>query len=404
MTPPVGATRVAYQSPTTGRPEGEFSMTDRRSTWWAWLAPLAVIAPLLAVAGTAHAEEEKGAAPHAGASASASAEVHAEKAAEKPAEKAADKPADKAEGTTKGSMEDEDTTIATHEDRKGESLDVGFMVTGVTKIDPVKETFELEGVVTFVGKKVPKCDKAKIGKLFDGEAKKAEMVEENKNADGTLQRQCKVGVEIVGDINVKRYPFDSQVLEFQISDPADALEGLEYHVIKDPTHTGVLDTVRIPGWEVAAFSAESKKSKEEGTGEEDVKAEFRLEVKRPFFASFVKGLLAVIFQLMVTMIAILLPVKNVTNRITMVTGALLAIAATHNTISGSLGVPYLTTADKFFMGCYFSLLVNVMLSVLMLRADNKKDEAKANSLYKTALVAVPVASVITLVVALLPIG
>jgi hypothetical protein len=383
-------------------------MTDRRSTWWAWLAPLAVIAPMLAVAGTARAEEEKAAAPHAGASASASAEAHADKAAEahadKAAEKPAEKPAEKAEGETKGSVADEDTTIAPHADRKGESLDVGFMVTGVTKIDAVKETFELEGIVTFIGKKVPKCDKAKIGKLFDGEAKKAEMVEEKKNADGTLQRQCKVGVEIVGDINVKRYPFDSQVLEFQISDPADALEGLEYHVIKDPAHTGVLDTVRIPGWEVAAFSAESKKSKEEGTGEEDVKAEFRLEVKRPFFASFIKGLLAVIFQLMVTMIAILLPVKNVTNRITMVTGALLAIAATHNTVSGSLGVPYLTTVDKFFLGCYFSLLVNVMLSVLMLRADNKKEEAKANGLYKTALIIVPIVSLITLVVALLPIG
>lgn len=379
-------------------------MTDRRSTWWAWLAPLAVIAPLLAVAGTARAEEEK-AAPHAGASASASAEAHADKPAEAHADKPADKPAEKTEPTAmKGSAADEDTAVEAPENRKGEVLDVGFMVTGISKIDPVKSTFELEGVATFHGKKIPKCDKNKMNLLFDGETKKAESIEEHKNPDGTNTRLCKVGVEIVGDIDIKRYPFDSQLLVFQMADPNDAIDGLEYHVLKEPTITGVMDNVRLPGWEVVGFSAESLKSKEEGTTDEVTKAQFRLELKRPFFASFVKGLLAVIFQLMVTMIAILLPVKNVTNRITMVTGALLAIAATHNTISGQLGVSYLTTADKFFLGCYFSLLVNVFLSVLMLRADNKKEEAKANGLYKTALIAVPVATIITLVIALLPIG
>jgi hypothetical protein len=305
------------------------------------------------------------------------------------------------EGEGDGDGED-DTDIVEQPDRKGELVEVAFELTGISKIDPVKETFEVEGVVSFHSKKsVPKCDKGKIGKLFDGEAKRADMLDEHKEK-GALFRQCKVGVEIVGDVNVRRYPFDKQELKFEIYDRSDAMDGVEYHALKE--QSGVYENVRLPGWEVQSFSAETKKEKEEGTKAEVTKAEFTVEVARPFFASFVKGLLAVIFQLMVTLIAVLLRAKAVTNRITMVTGALLAIAATHNTVSSSLGVAYLTTADKFFLSCYFSLLVNVAFSVAMLRADDAKQEARVEKLYKTALIVVPLLTILGMVVALLPIG
>ena len=321
----------------------------------------------------------------------------AEKPAPPPVEKPAEKPAAKA-----GDGE-EDAEIEAQPERKGEFVEVAFEVTGISKIDPVKETFEVEGLATFHGKKsVPKCDKGKMGKLFDGEAKRADLLDEHKEADGSLWRQCKVGVEIVGTVDVRRYPFDTQTLQFAVYDPSDAMDGVEYRAQKE--QSGILDNVRLPGWEVESFSAETKKAKEEGTKTEVTKAEFTIEVHRPFFASFVKGLLAVLFQLMVTIIAILLRAKNVTNRITMVTGALLAIAATHNTVAASLGVAYLTTADKFFLSCYFSLLVNVAFSVAMLRADDTKNEARVEKLYKAALVVVPLLTVIGMVLALLPIG
>lgn len=369
-------------------------MLTRDSLRWL-VAPLALIVPLVSF-GVAHADE----APAPSASASA---AHEAAPAPAPAPAAAhDAPPAPAKGTLTGPDADEDTDIPEPVSRKGEVVEVGFEITGITKIDPVKQSFEVEGVVSFASKKaIPKCDKNKIGQLFNGEAKRADLVEEHKGPEG-LARSCKVAVEIVGDINVKRYPFDSQSLEIDVFDANDAAEGVEYHAMKDIS--GVYENVRLPGWDVVSFSAETAKEKEEGTKIEVSKASFNLEVRRPLFASFIKGLLAVLFQVFVTGIALLLPVKSVTNRITMVTGALLAIAATHNTISSQLNVPYLTSADKFFLACYFSLLVNVLFSTFILRADNDKNEARATALYKRAFIVVPIVTVVAMVLALLPIG
>lgn len=378
-------------------------MSKVRGSLWSWLAPLALLAPLLASA-PARAAEEAPAAPSASASASAATARETEPHAEKGEPK---KPA--TAGDVAGAHHSDDTDIEAPVDRKGEVVELGLSVSAVNKLDPVKGVYEIEGLLTMHGKKVlPPCKKERIAEMFDGEAKRADLVEEEKADDGSIWRVCKVAVELQADLDVKRYPFDAHQLVIEVLDQEDANDGVEYHVLKtkygEADTTGVSPSFTLPGWDLVGFKGETVKSKAEGSREQITQARFTLELKRPFFASVVKALLAVFFQLLVTLIAILVPVKNITNRITMVTGALLAIAATHNTVSSQISAPYLTTADKFYIACYFSLLVNVFLSALMLRADNEKQEERAKSLYRLALVVVPVVTLLATALALLPIG
>jgi hypothetical protein len=385
-----------------------------RRTVRSWLAPLALVAPLLASAAPARAATNDPVPAAASASAAAASALPPAASAapehgHEAKEGAKDAAKDGAKEDQAGKGRTGDTATEADVDRKGEVVEIGLHVSNVTKLDPVKGVFEIEGTLTMHGKKtLPPCKKERIAEMFDGEAKKADLIEEDKAEDGTMWRSCKVAVEIVGDLDVKRYPFDSQTLVIDVVDPEDANDGVEYRAITSKTGdyepSAVAETFHLPGWDLAGFKAATVKEKAETGKGEISQARFTIDLKRPFFASFVKALLAVIFQLLVTLIAILVPVKNITNRITMVTGALLAIAATHNTVSSGLGAPYLTTADKFYLACYFSLLVNVFLSALMLRADNEGQADRAKGLYKLAFIIVPVVTILSIVVAMLPIG
>ncbi|MFI5298270.1 MAG: hypothetical protein ACHREM_09250 [Polyangiales bacterium] len=59
----------------------------------------------------------------------------------------------------------------------------------------------------------------------------------------------------------------------------------------------------------------------------------------------------------------------------------------------------MTNADKFFLGSYLVLLVNLGFSVLMLRAEDAKNEARVNGLFKAALWVLPVLTIASMVVA-----
>jgi hypothetical protein len=97
---------------------------------------------------------------------------------------------------------------------------------------------------------------------------------------------------------------------------------------------------------------------------------------------------------MIALVALVLAVKAAPNRIGLATGALIATATAHNQISSSIGVSYLTTADKFFFLSYFLLLANVIFSASMIRAEDQKQEDRIKKLYRTAWLVLPALTVI----------
>lgn len=382
---------------------------NRLASMWRALAIVAAFLCVVFVTGAPRAGEHaagEGSAADEGSSAPVGSAKEHEADHDKDHDKAHDKDAKEAdskgakEGDAKGGDGEEETTIPELPNRKGEQQLIGLVITGISKVDPIKNLFEFDGVLTMRTKgAIAKCDKAKLAQMIEGDVKKADEVFQHTDESGEKMRSCRITVELPGDIDVRAFPFDTQELVVEIGDESDALEGVEYKA--DPDHTDVTPNVKIAGWNVGQITAESKQITDPSTKHTMAKAVFSVPLQRQAFASFVKGLLAVIFQLMIALIAVLLRAKNITNRISMVTGALIAVAATHNTVSSAIGVSYLTTADKLFLVSYFILLLNIGVSVVILQADDAKNEKRVNALFKNSLIAFPLVTLVLVTLILL---
>jgi hypothetical protein len=292
----------------------------------------------------------------------------------------------------------EDEPIEPDENRKGEEQFLGLSISSINKIDPTKNVWEFDGVLRMETKgRLRKCDKTQIQSLFpEGELKKVEEIDDEMN--GALKvRRCKVTVEETCDIDITRYPFDRPVLEVQLGDDSDSAEGVAFKPIaKDGFDLGPKAT--LPGWEFDEPTAEVY-TPDAASGELP-RVIVSVEAQRPLFSSFIKAFLAVSLQLVISCIGLFLPMKVIANRLTLTTAALIAVAATHSTITGQISVPYLTTADKFFMATYLTLLVNLMFNVLLMRADDQKKEAAVKSLSKVSAITVPVLGIVSTVLVL----
>lgn len=296
----------------------------------------------------------------------------------------------------------EEADIKPSEDRKGEVKEIGLRITSVNKIDVLKETWELEGILTVASKaRLRKCEAKAIDEFFpSGHVTKADEKDEYQ-ANGMEVRECKITLEHSSDINVARYPFDQHDLDIEVGDEGEAIDGVEFKLSPNPELTGAAPNMRLAGWDIGKLTGQQEHSVDKHTGAPVTKVVFYLHVRRPLVASFVKGFLAVVFQLLIALVALVLAVKNAPNRLALATGALIATATAHNQVSSQVGVSYLTTADKFFFLCYFLLLTNVVLTALMIRAEEAKNTERIRRLWNAAAIILPTLTIVgsTLVLA-----
>jgi len=266
--------------------------------------------------------------------------------------------------------------VKPEENRVGEVKEIGLVITSVTKIDVIKENWEFEALLTIASKsRLKKCDVKGLDEFFpSGTVKKAD--ESNEYSDnGREVRECKVTVEHTSDINVARYPFDQHDLEIEVGDEGDAIDGVVFKPMEGPDAIGLGHDVRLTGWELGPLTAKQLVTTDKHTKKPVTHVDFQLHARRPKVASFVKGFLAVCFQLLIALVALVLAVKNAPNRLGLATGALIAVATAHNQVSSQIGVSYLTSADKFFFLSYFLLLMNVIFTAVIIRASEKENDA-----------------------------
>ncbi len=356
---------------------------------WMFVGGLAAfgLASWNATAGAQDPPEEanEGEAP-AAASAAAADSAHAPTPPEPTGEKVDDQAGAKPVQDGPG----EDAPVDRPENRKGEVQEIGVVITSIAKIDVIKEAFEYDALVTMGTKgKLRDCEMDVVQDMFpDGLLKKVDEVDAWEDGDKKY-RQCKVTVEEQTSIDVSRYPFDSHSLRITVGDEGDAIDGVEFKPMDDKELIGVDGTVTVAGWEFGEVTSHQERVKQARAKGDLTRAVFDIEVSRPTFQSFLKGFLGVCFQLVIALVALVLAVKAAPNRIALVTGALIAVSTAHNQVSSQIGVTYLTTADKFFFVSYFLLLANVVFTALMVRAEDKKDDAKVKLVYRLAWYVLP---------------
>jgi len=117
---------------------------------------------------------------------------------------------------------------------------------------------------------------------------------------------------------------------------------------------------------------------------------FPISITRNRLTSFMKVVVPLIFMLVISMLALFVGVDDIANRLTLVTGTLLAAVMFHLSATSSLPqVGYLTLLDKLFLASYGSFMVNLILTVLIMRKRELQQVKLAERYYHLAFWVIP---------------
>lgn len=296
----------------------------------------------------------------------------------KPEPKKPDDPAAAAPKTDDGA----DEPMPTHHEPV--KMKIGIAVTSMEKLDLAVGTFNAEFTISVHCDREP-C-KPNIDVLNGKLTGKPEKLHDEK-----LFKKYKMKAELSGLIDLSEYPFDSHQLPIVIYDSSDA-EQITYEIDADPAHTHIMEGphhLKLPGWELVKWEADIE-VEDEGDGEKMSMVYFNVDIKRPALAAFAKGLIPILIMLLVAGFQLLLRPKGAAGRLAGSTVTLSAAVMFHVGQLVSLpSVGYLTRLDKFMLVTYLVILVHIGFNVAIVRADEAKNENRANLFYLVASGVVP---------------
>ena len=208
----------------------------------------------------------------------------------------------------------------------------------------------------------------------------------DKVVDDKLMKQFKMKAELSGFVDLAEFPFDKHALPIVVTDKADP-DDVVYEY--DPTQTKVEPDARLPGWELGAGVA----GVDTETLDNDKKQSFfamAIPIERPTVSAIFKSLVPVFFMIFVAGFTLLLKPKSAAGRLSAATGGLMTVVMFHLSSTSSLPpMGYLTRMDKFMIATYLVYLLNIALSVAIVRFEEKKNEKNSELAYLTAAGAVP---------------
>lgn len=341
------------------------------------LAALAV----LSVSAVALAQEPP--APPAGApsaEASAAPAASAEHAAPAPSASATAEaaPADKAKGSEEHKASDEPDS----KDRRPLKYEVGVNVQKLTKLELGPGTFEADFLVAYHCAAEP-CDPHL--ELYNGEIKG----KPDKVVDDPLHKVYRVKAELSANIDVSRFPLDEHELVIDLGDQdEDVTFTANAKDAPDPTD------VVLAGWDIKSGHAEVT-AEDLGDGLKASHYTYATTVGRPTFAAIAKNFLPALTMVFVLLVSLFMRPKMAAPRLAAGTGSFVAVIMFHNTAAAQLPpLGFFTLLDKFMFSLYLVWLAHIVFSVLIIRAEDQKNEKRSDSLYRIALVAVPVLCVV----------
>lgn len=271
-----------------------------------------------------------------------------------------------------------DADVAAHADRTPVKMKVGIRLTGLSKLELGPGSYNAELVVTVRCEREP-C-KPEI-ETPNGKITGREVVHAEK-----LVKVFKIKAELTGFVDLSEFPYDKHVLPIVLEDKGDP-EDVVYEL--DTAHTSIQDDVKLPGWSLVKWAADVEKE-DVGEGISVSQIHFGVLVERPGLSATFKTIVPVAFMIFVAGFTLLLKPKSAAGRLSAATGGLMTIVMFHISATSSLPpLTYLTRMDKFMLATYVVYLVNIAFAVAIVRADEQKDEKRAERLYLTAAGAIP---------------
>jgi hypothetical protein len=205
--------------------------------------------------------------------------------------------------------------------------------------------------------------------------------------DEPLHKEWRIKSELEGYVDLSEFPFDHHVLTIGLVDKGDPLN-VTYEI--DPSTSTIDNDIKLPGWSIDPKIHASVEKHALGAGLEVEEAQVGVGISRPRLSAFFKTLVPVFFMVFVAGFTLLLKPKSAAGRLTTASAGLMTVVMFHLSATSSLPpMGYLTLFDKFMIATYFLYLLNIALSVAMVRFEEKKKEKWSELSYLIAAGAVP---------------
>lgn len=215
--------------------------------------------------------------------------------------------------------------------------------------------------------------------------------------DNPLTRHFKIEAEIDLDLDFKRFPWDSQDLSITLYNPEMDSTEMKYEVdplAKDESRMD--EKVKLVGWHIEEDESAVSEDSFMEAKEKYSMFTFGLEIHRMRYAATMKVFFPLTIMVFISFLALFIGAGAAVNRLTILTGTLLAAVMFHLNASSALPpIGYLTLADKVFFCSYVSFLLNLILTVVLLKYNEFKLEEKVKSSYSIALILVPVVTILS---------
>ncbi len=215
----------------------------------------------------------------------------------------------------------------------------------------------------------------------------------DKLIDTPTEKFYRIQAALSQNIDLRQYPFDRHSLLIAIEDKARTTEDQVY--VLDEESSGIDPGVVIVGWQLDGWRARVAEHYYQPYDETFSQFVFEIDISRVGLTSAIKSFLPVFFMVFVALLTLLLRADKVTTRLTLNISTLLAAVLFHLNLTSSIPpTGYLTFADRFMITTYVILLTVLFSGILLMRHTEGKNEAMANRIYKTALYAIPVFTVL----------
>jgi hypothetical protein len=264
-------------------------------------------------------------------------------------------------------------------------VSVGIYVLNVGKFDVSTGSYTVDFYLSF------KCNKPCSPEKFEFMNGRATSID--KLIDKADEKFYRIQASLSQNIDLRKYPFDKHSLTIEIEDKEKTVNELVYKF--DEKNSGIDPSVIIVGWQLDGWNAEVKEHYYSTYDETYSRFIFNINISRVALTSMLKSFLPVFFMVFVSLLTLLLTADKVTMRLSLNISTLLAAVMFHLNLTSSIPpVGYLTFADKFMIFTYVILVSILFSGILLMRHTEKKDQMKANKIYKYSLILFPIATVL----------
>ena len=208
--------------------------------------------------------------------------------------------------------------------------------------------------------------------------------------DGSLYQILKLEGRFNHAFYLSDYPLDRQLLSIRIEDQTYGIDRLAYVI--DTKDSGVGDLVRIPGWNLTSWKAETfahdyqTNFGEETTPEKYSMASFSIEISRPISFFFWKLLLPLFVVIIAATASLLIRPQMVGERAALPAGALLSAIFLQKSYSDYLpDLGYLVLMDKIYLIAYPVIILTLIRVIYAYLQVEDAKIARIRAVHRTDL-------------------